>query len=659
MNCWYRIRLFLVVATTASFLGTPFLVFAVQGTHWTATGTLSVKDKSIGKVHKTLSLDLFFGPQIVRTVQGDTDLEPNEFLAILIGADQPRLRGTYRGDKKVKFAAEGAHAFVKGLLEAALCVQCGAPVTLKKFKLTAKTKARSQELTMKLKAKTTLKTKLTYQGTGVPNAADSQLVYIDAQGKLSYLPDSDGDTIPDFSNVGYREGGFPIPEVPVKTTLGPQTGDNTARIQAAIDQVSALEPAADGYRGTVLLTKGTYPIAGTLFIRTSGVVLRGEGQGKKDTVLIATGKTKRTLIEVNTLEPLGGALQTRFDPIEVWREAPGSRRTITDGYVPVGARSFSLESADSLAVGDKIIVHRPSTAEWIHAIGMDRIPPRADGEPVTQWAPGNYDLFYDRVIKKIAGNQITIDAPLVNAIEADYGGGSVYKYMFPERIRFVGIEKLRAISEFQGSEDEDHAWSLIAIDALEDGWVREVTGVHFAYSCVHVLQHAKWITVEDATCLDPVSKITGGRRYAFALRGQLTLVQRCYSRGGRHDFVMHSRVEGPNVFSDCLAESAHSDSGPHHRWATGTLYDNVVVRGNALNVRDRGNSGTGHGWAGAQTLFWNSTADRITCEKPPTAKNWAIGSSTPTSAGNCYWESTGKRVAPGSLYRAQLRERLH
>jgi hypothetical protein len=58
--------------------------------------------------------------------------------------------------------------------------------------------------------------------------------------------------------------------------VAPVEGDDGASIQAAIDEVSALEPDADGFRGAVLLRAGTYEVAGSLSIRTSGVVLRGE-----------------------------------------------------------------------------------------------------------------------------------------------------------------------------------------------------------------------------------------------------------------------------------------------------------------------------------------------------------------------------------------------
>ena len=270
----------------------------------------------------------------------------------------------------------------------------------------------------------------------------------------------------------------------------------------------------------MLLRKGEYQITGTLRISVGGVVLRGEGRERDGTVIMATGTGRRTLIEVNAvLWRLEEHRSVRVSRGKAWREVPGTRRAITDAYVPVGARTFHVESTRGLAAGDRIIVHRPSTSAWISAIGMDRIPPRP-GRVTRQWQAGQYDLRFDRVITRIRDTEVTIDAPLVNAIEQEFGGGWIYEYTFPERIAQVGVENLRAESHFNGwPDDEDHAWNFILLDAVENAWVRNVTGVHFAYSCVYVERHGKWITVEDAACLDPVSKIASPRRYPLRAPG--------------------------------------------------------------------------------------------------------------------------------------------
>ena len=61
----------------------------------------------------------------------------------------------------------------------------------------------------------------------------------------------------------------------------------------------------------------------------------------------------------------------------------------------------------------------------------------------------------------------------------------------------------------------------------------------------------------------------------------------CQSTEGRHDYVTGARVCGPNVFYNCTAFQTYADIGPHHRWAVGTLYDNIITDGE-INVQDRG-----------------------------------------------------------------------
>jgi hypothetical protein len=484
-------------------------------------------------------------------------------------------------------------------------------------------------------------------------------------GRLSYPADANGNRIPDFSHAGYQGGGVRLPNVPAAIEVEPGEGDDGQRIQDAIDQVSNLPLNSNGFRGAVLLKKGIYEVEGHLRIEASGVVLRGEGQGKRGTTLLATGASRRTLIVVS-----GGKGEQDIDAdvnedrVRVVRdvgprEVSGSRVAISDQYVPVGARRFNVDNPTGFNVGDQIIVQRPSTAEWISAIGMDRIPPRDDGIEIKQWEAGSRDLFIDRIITAIRGNQITIDAPVTNALERRWGGGSIYRYEYPDRISNVGIENLRGVSEFETETDEDHAWTFIRLDVVENAWVRDVTSQHFAYGLVGIERFAKWITIQDCACLDPKSQIVGSRRYSFALSGQLCLVQRCRARRGRHDFVQREgQTPGPNVFLACEAEKAHSDSGPHCRWSTGTLYDNVRIRGNDLNAMNRSNSGTGHGWTGANLVFWNCRAKRIACENPPTARNWAIGCRADEYAGDGRWVSAGRRVQPTSLYLSQLRDRL-
>src|SRR5205823_3190775 len=96
-----------------------------------------------------------------------------------------------------------------------------------------------------------------------------KLVVPTADGKLKYTPDANGNTIPDFSNCGYMGGGVALPEAPVKATVNFELNsskDDTARIQAAIDDVAKLPLDQSGLRGAVLLKRGTYHICTQLKI---------------------------------------------------------------------------------------------------------------------------------------------------------------------------------------------------------------------------------------------------------------------------------------------------------------------------------------------------------------------------------------------------------
>jgi hypothetical protein len=502
-------------------------------------------------------------------------------------------------------------------------------------------------------------------------------------GRLVYVPDTQGDIILDSSHAGYGGGGAPIPTVPVKETVWPVAGDSTDHIQAAIDKVSVLPLDKSGFRGAVLLRAGYYKMAMPLRIQASGVVLRGEGMGDTGTILVGTG-TGRPPAPAGAVGPgagagggFGGAQATLVQIAGASGVTPNEqiRQVITDEYVPVGARSFKIASARGIRRGDTVIVRRFGNEDWIAAIGMN-------GEtPQSRWKPFNLD--WDRVVTDVQANIITIDAPITCAIEKRWGGGEVMKYDDPGRIEKVGVENLRGMSEFDPTvrtkeygnmdrpnyvaeeyyADENHYRNFITFDNIRNGWVRNATALHFVYSMVGTARGSKWITVQDCVSREPISRRMGARRFTFALRGQLALVQRCHSDKGRHSFMTGQPTASGNVFLDCKATNPYSSSEPHEQWATGSLFDNVHA---PLTARFWKNISIG--WAGANTVFWNCEGSFLV-QKPPTAQNFSFGHigvdavvfniplQDPTKDGG-YIESLDRHVTPRSLYLTQLRERL-
>ncbi|MEP0418031.1 MAG: hypothetical protein ABJL71_12010 [Cyclobacteriaceae bacterium] len=81
-------------------------------------------------------------------------------------------------------------------------------------------------------------------------------------------------------------------------TLDPESGDDTKRIQAAIDSVAKLPVDSNGFRGVILLKKGHYTLNKSLIINSSGIVLRGEEQGKDQTVFHANLRAKHSVIQI-------------------------------------------------------------------------------------------------------------------------------------------------------------------------------------------------------------------------------------------------------------------------------------------------------------------------------------------------------------------------
>jgi hypothetical protein len=470
----------------------------------------------------------------------------------------------------------------------------------------------------------------------------SKYVQPKSDGTLQYTTDTRGNIIPDFSGVGYKKNRKSLPDVPVVKIVEPVGEEQQQLIQSAIDEVAGMPIHSDGFRGTILLKKGVYRLPETIRIRTSGIVLRGEGN---ETILMATGKKQYNLISVSGTGDI--------------RETKNTRTSITDAYVPVGTFSFAIANPEWYRVGDSIIVYRPGTEKWIADIQMNKIDVR--DSTTVQWKAVEYGLHYERVITRIDGNRIFIDNPVVMAMEEMYGGGEIYKYSYPGRIEHVGVEQLLLVSEYKGDEDELHGWNAIHINRVVNGWVKQVTAKHFGYACVNLGYQARNITVTNCTYLQPKSKITGSRRYSFNNDGQLNLFMNCSASEGRHDYITGAKVCGPNVFYNCTAEKANADIGPHHRWATGTLYDNIVTDGE-LNIQDRGNWGTGHGWAGANQVVWNSTAAKVVIQSPWTsAVNYAIGVKGNKLEGRLnarpdgIWEGHNQSgLIPSSLYMTQL-----
>ncbi|MCK9301191.1 MAG: pectate lyase, partial [Bacteroidales bacterium] len=451
-------------------------------------------------------------------------------------------------------------------------------------------------------------------------------------GAMTYNADERGNRVPDYSYSGYMASETEIPLVPVKALVPAMEGDATKHIQAALNYVSSLEPDQNGFRGAVLLEPGRYEVNTTLWVKASGVVLRGSGHMSGGTEILANYRDRTTLI--------------RFKGQE--NSETGLCYTIADESVPVGAMQISVPG-HRLKAGNHILISMPSSRPSQDASGQNSAPVRRRNSLSMQW---------EREILAVEGDKITLDAPLTYEISALTGSADVCLLDWPGRIHQAGIENLRLTSVYDENnlKDENHAWIAIAMENIRDAWVRRVEFRHFAGSAVYLTESASRISVEDCKSLQPVSEIGAQRRYSFYTLGGQCLFQRIWAEYGYHDFAVGAGAPGPNAFVQCWSISPHSFSGTIEALSSGVLFDICAVHENALRFSRPDPANEGYSYTTANSMFWNSTAAIMSCPKPGTAQNWAFGAWAQFS-GKGYWYEANSHISPWSLFYAQLGDR--
>jgi PKD repeat protein len=505
---------------------------------------------------------------------------------------------------------------------------------------------------------------LSLSTTALSQTWETNKAKLEADGCLSYESDANQNRIPDFSNAGYKGGGVAIPEVPIQVIVSPVPGDNTTNIQDALDVVSSMTPDSNGFRGAVLLKAGTYPVSGQLYIHTSGVVLKGSGDGRDSpngTIIYGTGNTpaQRDLIII------GGGENTKWE-----KQIPNTQQNITSNFVQVGSRTFEVADAAPYSVGDNIIIYHPCTIPWLEAIDYGGTA----SDP--GWRENQYPLIFNRFITHIEGNEISIDAPVFNHLDRALSQSYLYTFDRQGLVSNVGIENLRVEIESLGGDDEDHIWDAIKVIEAEDAWVRNATVSGFGLSGVRI-DNATRVSIVNVHSIDPVAQITGGRMYNFHISKYANniLIDNCYARAGRHHYVTNGTgsISGIVVLRS-RSENPYAASEGHRQWSTGILFDNLIDYGTypgsemVMGFYNRGSGGTAHGWGAAHSVCWNASAVRpgkdaeIIVEKPPTAQNYAIGCKGKLGKPGPFDQAPGyiegsnlaEKLVPASLYEAQL-----
>lgn len=507
---------------------------------------------------------------------------------------------------------------------------------------------------------------------------ESSILSYNLADQLEYIRDEEGNRIPDFSFAGYKNGNVGIPEVEIVKSISSIDGDNTNHINLAILEAALFNSLDEnGFKGAVYLNPGIYEVYGTINIKSEGVVIRGAGNGmdsSSNSIIIA----KENNPHQRSVMTIGGGELTTWG-----NQVANSKSLIVDDTVFVGENSFSVENPSSFNVGDNIIIYHPCSEEWLEAInygGTHSDESGAEEGIDIPWTVGSQPIIFNRNIIEIEGDLITIDVPIYNHLIKELSQSYIYKFNPRDLVRNVGVESIRIVIESSGNlEDENHAWDAINFIQVEDAWAKDCTVSGFGRSGFRTSTSTR-VTIENCNAIDPVSIITGGRRYNFNTyrASQEILFKNCFASNGRHHFMSNgtSTVSGI-VFYNCQSKGAYASSEGHRRWSMGILWDNLKeidgprsgYNPRLLGLYNRGYYGTSHGWSAAHSVAWNCNVNDgdLVVQKPPTAQNYAIGCFGNNISGMAqstfeepegYIEGSNKPgLRPKSLYIAQLNER--
>ncbi len=551
--------------------------------------------------------------------------------------------------------------------------------------------------------------------TAVPAAASYDpdnacpAVYMEDD-RLVYLPDYRGNVIIDYSSAGYAGGGVAIPNVPVKIVLEPSddgNGDDTERIQKAVNTIARAPLDENGFRGALLLKAGTFRISRPVTVEADGIVIKGEGDGHGDIAFPSQplapdnwhDYTRSEAPEKGITKVVATWVSDSYNKNEALFDIRGSKPLetgkpveIRDQYVPAGSHSLRLADVSAFKAGDRIAITRNVGPAWAHDLNMDEITDAPNMLSANQWVTDGKlesaycDVVQERTVKSAdaASGIIVLEEAIADPLDMKYGVSTVVLIDTSPRVKNCGVENMQLISNFGRKstsqntafdvtykyyDDEYHAQVGVRTMSAEDVWVRNVVTYHIDVA-VNVSSGTMRATIQDIFCLEPVSGTGGERRYSFTNSGgSFVLNQRNYARYTRHGFIVMGNVMGPNVFLDDRSDWEFDANEPHLRWSAGGLFDNVKGR---IYVQNRWSNGTAHGWAGANYTLYNCDGKFIVSQSQ-LAPNYLIGqgnasdrlqfvmdATDPGRVPNfkAYEYSVGKHVEPRSLYLQQLQDRL-
>ena len=273
-------------------------------------------------------------------------------------------------------------------------------------------------------------------------------------------------------------------------------------------------------------------------------------------------------------------------------------------------------------------------------------------------------MFQPRIIKVVSSNTVTLNIPLTDQLDSNYMSPKLVRYTPPAAPSELGLESLSITLSPSCSgkiiTDKSCKGSALAVlPWVTNSYARDlaVTGFNNA---VNVAQNASRITIQNViSTRDHDTDNNAGYAADIAISGSQVLVIDSATKGGEKTksfpVITQGLTPGPNAVVRHYGQQADMQIQPHAHWAHGFLVDNTTATTTLIN---RGDSGSGHGWAINSGVAWNIVG-KYDIQSPPLGTNWGIG----CRGGERDEDNNGTMVAerqsvePVSLFEAQLAAR--
>jgi hypothetical protein len=479
--------------------------------------------------------------------------------------------------------------------------------------------------------------------------------------------------IPDNSFAGYAYGEKPLPELPVvvnATDFGAVAGGQTDCTQAISN---AIEAAAKKGGGAVLLPAGTWRISGVLWMRASGVVLRGEGIGK--TVLFCTQPLQdalgKNLWGAKSAWSWSGGF-VWFAPREV-RPADWKPPTRHEGWInnaPLsniiaevkrGDTVITVEDASKLRAGGRVLLSLRDSGDfslWKNMSGDVAGAHEYDWPVKAKLIISDPEWKWPVEILSVDGNRVTLRQPLRT---------DIFKKWQPRFLSLgpvienSGVEHLTIQMEKANLSRhlENPGWNGIYFENAWDCWAREVA----------VLDCDNGIGTASSKCISIENFSVAGRNCHHATFCRVSTHDTLWTRFRVECKTHHGiNVEGlssGNVWS--AGDMAHGTFDSHR----GLPFENIRTDITIFNDGNHGGANDAGPLFGARFCHWNirvlnARADMINVPQmmPRGALVGIQGAAQAAKQSPDFGDESGAVIeefqisAPPDLHRAQLALRL-